>query len=117
MVLQFPGTPKSVQVFKTFRKNLAASLATDGINQRMIQHLLKDYEQAVFVKPTSRSMLGSMNDLMYIFDFHIDRDIADCNQIDLHNIQCALNRIPLRKIDWQFSVEAMHGILQYLKVA
>jgi hypothetical protein len=61
-------------------------------------------------------MIGSMNDLIDIFLFHIDRNVADHNQIDLHKIQYALNRMPQRKIDWGFSVDAMHGSLQYFKV-
>jgi hypothetical protein len=117
VVLHFSSMPNSAQIFKTFRENLATSLASDGINQRIIQHLLENHEQGAFVKTTSRSMLGSMNDLMDIFLFHLERDITDCNQIDLHKIQSALNRIPQRKIDWQFSVDAVHGSLQYLKVA
>jgi hypothetical protein len=111
VVLHFPGIPNSAQVLKTFRENLATSLTSDGINQHIIQHLLENHEQGVFLKTTSRSMLGSMNDLMDIFLFHIERDVADCNQIDLHKIQSALNRMPQRKIDWQFSVDAMRGSL------
>jgi hypothetical protein len=116
VVLHFSGIANSAQVFKTFRENLATSLASDGINQRRIQHLLDDHQQGVFVKTTSRSMIGSMNDLIDIFLFHIDRNVADHNQIDLHKIQYALNRMPQRKIDWGFSVDAMHGSLQYFKV-
>jgi hypothetical protein len=111
VVLHFPGIPNSAQVLKTFRENLATSLASDGMNQHIIQHLLENHEQGVFLKTTSRSMLGSMNDLMDIFLFHIERDVADFNQIDLHKIQSALNRMPQRKIDWQFSVDAMRGSL------
>jgi len=112
VLLHFSYIANSAQVFETFRDNLAMSLTSDGINQQRIQHLLDDHEQGVFVKTTSRSMIGSMNDLMDIFLFHIDRDVADYNQIDLQKIQCALNRMPQRKIDWRFSVDAMHGSLQ-----
>lgn len=91
------------------------SLAFDGIDQKRIQRLLDEHDQGVFVKTTSRSMLGSMNDLTNIFLIHMDSDIADYNQIDLHKIQTALNRIPQRKIGWMFSVEAMNKSLCYQK--
>jgi len=111
VVLHFAGMPNSVQVFKTFKEDLNSSLASDGVCQQRIQRFLDDHEQGVFVKTTSRSMLGSMNDLMDIFLFHVDRDVADHNQIDLHKIQDALNRIPQRKIDWGFSVDLMQASL------
>jgi len=116
VVFHFSGIANSAQVFKTFRDHLAASLTSDGINQQSIQQFLDDHEQGVFIKTTSRSMIGSMNDLINIFLFHIDRNVADYNEIDLHKIQYALNRMPQRKIDWKFSVEAMEGSLQSRKV-
>jgi D-arabinose 1-dehydrogenase-like Zn-dependent alcohol dehydrogenase len=112
VLLHFSYIANSAQVFETFRDNLATSLASDGINQQRIQHLLDDHEHGVFVKTTSRSMIGSMNDLMDIFLFHIERNITDYNQIDLQKIQCALNNMPQRKIEWKFSVDAMHESLQ-----
>ncbi len=115
VVLPISGIVNSAQVFIIFRENLAMSLASDGIDQKRIQRLLDEHDQGVFVKTTNRSMLGSMNDLTNIFLIHMDSDIADYNQIDLHKIQTTLNRIPQRKIGWMFSVEAMNKSLCYQK--
>jgi hypothetical protein len=111
VVLHFSGMPNATKVVNSFRENLAMSLASDGVDQRIIQYLLQEHAQAAFVKTTSRSMLGSMNDLIYLFLFHLEDDIAEHNPIDLHKIQSVLNHMPQRKIGWRFSVEAMRESL------
>jgi hypothetical protein len=115
VVLHFSGMPNATQVVNNFRENLVMSLASDGVDHRIIQRLLKEHVEAVFVKTTSRSMLGSMNDLIYLFLFHLEDDNAKHNPIDLHKIESAVNQMPQRKIGWRFSVEAMRERLQILK--
>ncbi|MDK1119419.1 MAG: hypothetical protein QGM50_11620 [Anaerolineae bacterium] len=117
VVLHLSVIENSDQVFNAFRENITTSLASNGTNKRIIQHLLDAHHQGLFVKTTSRSMIGSMNDLINIFLFHIERDVDNNNPIDLHKIQHALNRMPQRKINWEFSVDAMHESLLHLKVA
>jgi hypothetical protein len=116
ILLHYYKMPRSGQVFNGFKETLAVSLASDGIQQGLIRHLLQDHEQAVFVKTASRSMLGSMNDLVDRFLFELENEIANHNAIDLHKIQSELNQMPQRKVGWRYAVEAMLERLQTLKV-
>jgi hypothetical protein len=115
VVLHFSEMPNPTQIIGTFRETLAASLASDGIDLPVIQRLLQGHEQAAFIKTASRSMLGSLNDLIDRFLFDLEDDIVNHDPIDLHKIQSALNEMPQRKIGWRFSVEAMRVSMQTLK--
>jgi hypothetical protein len=114
VILPFSVIPDPAQVFKTFQEYLSASLASDGINKWRIHSLLDIHKRYAYSRTISRSMIGSMNDLTNIFLLHIDSDLSDSNQLDLSKIQARLNRMPQRKIGWNFSVESMQASLQGL---
>ena len=76
VILPFPSRPDSADVFRFFKKNLAKSLLSDGITQPRIQRLLDEHQNSVFIKTASRSMIGSMNDLIDIFCIFINQDIV-----------------------------------------
>ena len=112
VILPFPGRPDSAQVSKIFINNLTKSLFSDGITQPRIQRLLDELQNSVFIKTTSRSMIGSMNDLIDICRIFINQATVDKNKIHLYEIQNDLNRMPQRKIGWKYSVDAMRESIQ-----
>jgi hypothetical protein len=91
---------------------LFIALVADGVSEKTALSRIDDLDPTIFTKTTSRSMLGSMNDMIYNLHFYIKRDIEVSGVIDLLDIQQRLNRIPQRKIGWKYAVEAMRENLQ-----
>lgn len=107
VISYLPKKVYSGQIAKLLKENLATALIEDGVIAKNIQCLLDEYEQTVFAKTTSRSLLGHLNDLKINMLACVERDIAEYGKSNLQKIQRLLNRIPQRKLGWGFAVEAM----------
>lgn len=105
-------TQIKLSVDEIFKEMLFIALVADGVSEKTALSRIDDLDPTIFTKTTSRSMLGSMNDMIYNLHFYIKRDIEVSGVIDLLDIQQRLNRIPQRKIGWKYAVEAMRENLQ-----
>lgn len=101
------GVKSKINIEIEFKENLQYDLVTDGIREDIVMGKLAEFEQVIFTKTTSRSILGCMNDLKQNMYFYVEREISKSETIQMHTIQKLLNRIPQRTIGWNYAVEAM----------
>ena len=67
-------------------------------------------EQVIFTKTANKKLLGNMNDLMSLYERFIYND-GGINNCDLSAIIMKINRIPQKKLDWKYSIDALHEAL------
>ena len=60
-----------VDIGRFFRTNLRFNLLLEGFESEKVDRLLADYEEVTLAKTDSRSVLGSMNDLAWLYETYI----------------------------------------------
>jgi len=108
----YRDTRIGLSIEEIFKERLFTALAADGLREETARATIDGLDPIIFTKTTSRSMLGSMNDLIYSLCVYIELDYEGLDSFDLFDIQQQLNRIPQRKIGWGFAVDAMRDNLQ-----
>ena len=109
-----PDLQTELSVDEIFKEKLYVALVADGVNEVTALSKIDELGATIFTKTTNRSMIGSLNDLIYILHFYIERDFEDSGFINLLYVQQRLNRIPQRKIGWKSAVDEMRDNLQQL---
>ncbi|MCB0195279.1 MAG: hypothetical protein KDJ65_25250 [Anaerolineae bacterium] len=89
-----------------FRSLLQANLQAEGFDSHIIDTLLADYQAVTLAKTDSRSVLGSMNDLAFMYQTLIVHrsgpKIVNLNQ-GIYDV----NRTPQLKRDGHYSIELL----------
>ena len=78
-----------------------------GVGEAVLSKVAKDYGQVVIGKTASRSLLGTMNDLVNQLYFHTGQQMQNAGKIDLRAIEEELNVIPQRPIGWAFAKDRL----------
>ena len=78
-----------------------------GVGQTVLSKVAEDYGQVVIGKTASRSLLGTMNDLVSHLYFHTGQQMRSAGKIDLRAIEEELNVIPQRPIGWAFAKDRL----------
>jgi len=73
--------------------------------QEGLEKVAKEYEHVLVAKTASRSVLGSMNDLISHLHWNIAQQMQETGSVDLADIEARLNVIPQRPIGWCLAVE------------
>lgn len=76
-----------------------------GISRSRVERLIRGLGTVIVAKTASRSMLGSMNDLITHFLWHFSQEMGSKGQVDLRAIERQLNNMPQRPIGWKFAQE------------
>lgn len=97
-----------------FVSNLRANLESEKFGSQVIDKVLKEYSEIGIGKTKSKSILGSMNDLAFHFEFTIlhDGGVMAC---DIIAINQKMNRIPMSAIGYSYSIEKLRIKLKQLK--
>ena len=91
---------------EAFKMGLAQALQVNGFHDNEIAQLISDIGNISFTKTTNKSAIGSMVDLLYIFEsFLYNSD----NELD--EIIRKLNMVPHVKRDPSFAVHAVRNLL------
>jgi hypothetical protein len=108
-----PGLKKGdfEQLEGIFRQQLFRYLVNEGFEQPKIEQILTEYQTIRFAKTTSRSVLGSMNDITFRLKYQISA-IGGLSQLNLDTFTQALNRVPMSAIKYRFSIEAVKSQLE-----
>ena len=93
-----------------FRQSLFRRLRIEGFSQIQIEKALDEYETIHFAKTNNRSVLGSMNDLVFQMEGHIISAGGIAN-LGLDALNDRLNRIPMGALDYRYSIEALQAKL------
>jgi len=93
-----------------FLDNLFRCMLADGIPQRGVEKVLNTCGSYCFTKSSSRSVLGTMNDVANIVRWTVV-DHGGLINTDLSKLIMNINRMPMKPLDYDYSVEAFAKML------
>ena len=91
---------------EVFRYNLISSLKNDGFSAMEIEKALREYQDIEFAITDSRSVLGSMNDLVLHLKYWIDSE-GGLKLVNLDDLNKRLNRIIMGAIKYANGIEML----------
>jgi hypothetical protein len=106
LLVPWNKSPRSTAFIERFRFGLLQSLMREDFAEVQIEYLLSKHAQISITKTNSRSVLGSMNDLVIQIKYMIFESdgLTDAN---LSEVNRQLNRIPMSAIKYQFSIDEL----------
>jgi hypothetical protein len=99
------------QLEEIFRQHLFRSLIQEGFAPSQIEPILIDSQPIQFAKTTSRSVLGSMNDIAFRLKYQIPA-MGGLSHLNLDALTQKLNRVPLSAINYRYSIDALKSRLE-----
>ncbi len=80
-----------------------------GIERDIADRVVNECRDGLVVTPTfnQRKPLGSLNDLMLMAEYLMDRQYEEDRTINLMEIEYQFNVMPQRPIGWRFAAEAL----------
>lgn len=90
-----------------FRRGLEQLLRMENVRENKIQEVVATYAELSFARTDSRSVLGTLNDLVGAYRHSIlyDGGFLYCN---IGDVIRDVNRTPQRNLSWQTSIVVMH---------
>jgi hypothetical protein len=79
--------------------------------ESIIPQVIDEYEVIKYSKTNDRSVLGSMNDMILHYKYHVDHfgGIFNC---DISEIIYRINRTPFSALKWKFPLDALMDVYQ-----
>jgi len=93
-----------------FLINLSYNLQNEGFGMDVINKVMQEYQEIGFAKTVSKSVLGSMNDFAYHYEFQIMRE-GGIENIRILHLNKKINRIPMGALKYQYPIEALKNLL------
>src|SRR4030066_1868405 len=87
-----------------FLINLNYNLQNEGFSLEVINKIMQEYQEIGFAKTVSKSVLGSMNDLAYQYEFEIMRS-EGIDNIRIPQLNQRINRTPMGALNYKFPIE------------
>ena len=106
LLVHWTKTPRSADFLERFRLGLFKSLMREGLAEAQVEYLLSEHAQVTIAKTSSRSVLGSMNDLTFQIK-SIIRTSGGLTDADLSEIAWQLNRIPMSAIKYEIGIDEL----------
>ena len=103
LLMPWNKSPRSTNFMERFRLGLLNSLMSEGLAEVQIEYLLSEHTQVTITKTNSRSVLGSMNDLVIQIKSMIFGS-GGLTDVNLSEVNRQLNRIPMSAIKYQVSI-------------
>lgn len=91
---------------EVFRQNLFRCLLSEGISQEKVEMVLDEIREVVFTRTGSRSILGTMNDIVYHFKMAV-YDAGGLLNTDISNLNRHINRMPIGALEYRTGVEKL----------
>lgn len=105
-----PDVPKTQikDLSHLFKGFLQCVLAEEGFPQSIQQAILADYADIDYSNTNSKKVLGSMNDMAFHYQCHIE----DCgiHSYLVPNIIKKINRIPFKSIGYKYPIELLNSL-------
>lgn len=98
------------QLAQLFRDFLLCVLAEEGIDDVLRANLLKDYENISFANTTSKKIIGSMNELAFMYAHYIENE-RDINTPMLPQIIHQMNRVIMSALTAHYPINALQDLL------
>jgi len=96
---------------EVFGQNLFKNLLAEAFPQSQIELFLNDIREIHITKTSSRSVLGSMNDLSFQLKYRIYAE-GGLSNLSLMKLNHGLNRIPMGAIEEVYSIDALKRLLK-----
>ena len=71
--------------------------------------ILDEYEKVWYAKTGDKSLLGSMNDIIWNYKYHISEE-GGLFQCDLLGIIQRLNKMPFSTLQWKYPIDALKSV-------
>jgi hypothetical protein len=91
-------------------QHLFQNLLQEEIQQEQLELVLNEFQTVSYTKTSSRSVLGSMNDLAFQINYRVPTD-GGLNNIDIYEVNRYLNRTPMSAIEDTYPVDAFKNLL------
>jgi hypothetical protein len=98
--------PEQADFAEMLRLGLFKSLMSEGLAEPRIKYVMGEHGHIVIANTSSRSVLGSMNELAFQITSMIQA-IGGLAVADLTEINRNLNRVPMKAIKYQFSIDEL----------
>ncbi len=106
------GKKEITKLKDEFHYQLQISLKNDGIPEKVIHAILKDYMEINYAKTQNRSTLGSMNDMISQIKF-LAKDEKFLDPSKNNQINHKLNRIPMKANEYEYAIDKLHKVLEF----
>ncbi|TSA39072.1 MAG: hypothetical protein D4R63_10005 [Methylococcaceae bacterium] len=98
------------QLDQLFRDFLLCVLAEEGIDDVLRAKLLKDYGNISFANTNSKKVLGSMNELAFMYAYYIEKE-GGINTPMLPEIIRQMNRVIMSALTAHYPINALQDLL------
>lgn len=93
-----------------FLSHLGYNLQYEGLDAEVTEGVLREYKDIGFARTTSKSVLGSMNDLKQGYEFEIYR-AGGLERFNVLAVNLKMNQTPLKAIRYNFPIEEIKRVL------
>lgn len=98
------------QIDTFFRDMLRCVLAEEGLNESLRDQVMQEYETIGYAATSSRSVLGSMNDLAFNYQVQIEMS-GGVHSYKIPSIIHELNRMPMKTLNYGYPIDALSQVL------
>ena len=92
-----------------FRSLLQCMLSDEGLEASAKEKIMSEYDELGYAKTQNRSVLGSMNDLVFHYKYHI-QDAGGVHSYEIPGIIQKLNRMPMGALEYAYPIEALRAM-------
>jgi hypothetical protein len=89
-----------------FKALLLCVLSDEGFEPAVIEKIMAEYETVAYAKTNSRSVLASMNDIIFSYKRFIQR-VGGVHSYAVPEIIRHLNRMPLKALGFEYPVDVL----------
>lgn len=97
------------RLHELFHGYLHPVLAQEGFCARLRERIAAEYSEVAYAKAVNKSVLGSMTDLAFHYEYHI-LSAGGVHSAEVPNIISNLNHMPMGAIKYSYPVEAVKAI-------
>ena len=105
LVLSADNLEDSADLAGRLLNRLVLHMTELKIDRSRMERLAQQSGSILVAKTASRSVLGSMNDLITHFCWHFSKQMSAKGKVDLRAVERELNNMPQRPIGWKFAQE------------
>lgn len=99
------------ELSQLFMSGLHTVLNVEGFSEEIKEKIVSEYSEVQYAKSNSKSVLGSMSDLVFHYKHQIIV-VGGIYEPEIQNIIGQLNRMPMAALEYAYPVEEIRKVLQ-----
>ncbi|PSJ86777.1 hypothetical protein C7R93_27995 [Brevibacillus fortis] len=96
------------------KEKITENLLAEGIAQTLIEKYLQNIGEATYTETSDRSILSQMNDMIWIAQYDMDRNMRESNELGIDQVNRFLNDYIMTKLPQLYPRQAMLEALENL---